>query len=142
LTEIDFHTKVPDVPLYACRILRIAYNRGARVTVFHNDPAQLRNFDEQLWCFSPLDFIPHVYAGDPDEADTPIILTFDSRPLKEHQVILNLSMERPPQFSSFERMVEFVPAEGDALVAARERYKFYKDRGYPIKTHEFREMSR
>jgi DNA polymerase III subunit chi len=55
--------------------------------------------------------------------------------------MLNLAQSKPPSFSSFERLVEFVPIDGAALFSARERYKFYKDRGYPIKTHEYRELS-
>jgi DNA polymerase III subunit chi len=142
MTEIDFHIKVPDVRNYACRILRIAYNKGAKVVVFDDNVARLKAFDDQLWTFSALDFIPHVMAGDANEGETPIVLTSDDSLAKVHDVILNLSDNKPPGFGSFKRLVEFVPTEGESLIAARQRYKFYKDRGYTIRTHDYRELAR
>lgn len=141
MTQIDFHTKVPDVAAYACRILRIAFNRGAKVVVFDSDESKLAQFDQLLWTFSELDFIPHTFAGTAVASQTPIILTSSDQNLPHHEVILNLALIKPPSFSSFERLVEFVPSEGAALISARERYKFYKDRGYPIKTHEYRDLN-
>ena len=142
MTAIDFHTKVPDVVAYACRILKIAYGKGASVVVYHDDGAALQRFNDTLWSFSALDFIPHALAGSTQAAESPIVLTSSDVALPHHAVILNLSLAVPPMFSSFERLIEFVPASGEPLLKARERYKFYKDRGYPIKTHEFRENQR
>ncbi len=141
MTDIDFHIKVPDVGHYACRILKIAYSKGARVTVFHDDQSRLKQFDELLWSFSPLDFIPHVMADDPLAAQTPILLTSQLHKLPLHSVLVNLSDQIPDGFSSFERLIEFVPTQGEALALARERYRTYRDRGYPIKTHEYRQAS-
>jgi DNA polymerase III subunit chi len=142
MTEIDFHIKVPDVRSYACRILRIAYNKGAKVVVFDDNTARLKSFDELLWTFSALDFIPHVMVGDTNESETPIVLTSDDSLVKVHDVLLNLSDIKPHGFGSFKRLVEFVPSEGESLIAARQRYKFYKDRGYAVRTHDYREITR
>ncbi|HTJ95450.1 MAG TPA: DNA polymerase III subunit chi, partial [Pararobbsia sp.] len=38
----------------------------------------------------------------------------------------------PPGFASFERLLEIVGNEADELQAGRERYRFYRDRGYPL----------
>ena len=142
MTAIDFHTKVPDVIAYACRILRIAYGKGANVVVYHDDASALQRFNDTLWSFSALDFVPHAIAGSAQATHSPIVLTNSDVALPHRAVILNLSLQVAPLFSSFERLIEFVPSSGDALIKARERYKFYKDRGYPIKTHEFRENQR
>lgn len=142
MTEVDFHVKVPDVAQYACRILRIAHSKGARVTVYDNSLPALKKFDELLWAFSPLDFIPHVMATDPLAAQTPIVLANAAEQFDQHQILLNLSDHIPLGFGSFERLIEFVPTEGEALQLARERYKTYRDRGYPLKTHEYREPGR
>ena len=127
---------------YACRILKVAYGRGASVVVYHDDAHALQRFDDALWSFSPLDFVPHALASSAQAARSPIVLTSSDTALPHHAVLLNLSMQVAPMFSSFERLIEFVPSSGDALIKARERYKFYKDRGYPMKTHEFRENQR
>jgi DNA polymerase III subunit chi len=141
MTAIDFHTKVPDVMMYAARILRIAYQKGAKVIVFHDQASVLSQFNDQLWKYNPLEFIPHVMMPSPDAPDTPIVLAQSDEHLPHHQVLLNLSLVTPPFFSSFERLIEFVPSEGAALEAARQRYKYYKDHGYPLKTHDYREAA-
>ena len=38
--------------------------------------------------------------------------------------------------AGFERLVELVGTEEDDRVQARQRYRHYKDRGYPLETHE------
>jgi DNA polymerase-3 subunit chi len=50
--------------------------------------------------------------------------------------LINLDDEWPPFFSRFERLVEIVGTEEDNKVKARARYKFYKDRGYPLQTFD------
>ncbi len=51
-------------------------------------------------------------------------------------MIVNLDREQPAFFSRFERMVEVVASEDDDLEAGRRRWKFYKDRGYPLSRHD------
>ena len=53
------------------------------------------------------------------------------------EVLLNLRPEWPPFFGRFERLVEIVSAgDEDDKRLARERFKFYRDRGYEIRTHD------
>jgi DNA polymerase-3 subunit chi len=51
-------------------------------------------------------------------------------------VLINLSNDVPPYFSRFKRVAELVSGEASQRSAARERYRFYKDRGYTLNTHE------
>lgn len=134
MTRIDFHSKVPDKVLYACRLVRKARAAGMKVVVYAKD-AQLAAFDEALWTFSEQDFIPHVTADDELAPRTPVILcTDESQPLPHHQVLVNLSMQTPGHFARFERMFEIVSTDEDDLAAGRERYRQYQQRGYPL-TH-------
>jgi len=47
---------------------------------------------------------------------------------------LNLSGEVPFGFSRFNSLIEVVSEEPEVRQPARERFKFYKDRGYEIQT--------
>ncbi len=133
MTRIDFHSKVPDKLHYACRLVRKARAAAMKVVVFAESPAQLAALDEALWTFSELDFIPHVVAGDELAAQTPVVLTHDAeQPLPHHQVLVNLSRQTPAHFARFERMFEIVANDEDDLLAGRERYKQYQQRGYPL----------
>lgn len=135
MTRIDFHTNVGDALLYACRLARKAYQAGQPLVVV-GDPGRLRLFDERLWTFSPLDFLPHCMADSALAARTPIVLTADLAHAPHHQILLNLAPAVPPQFARFERLLEIVGDGEDELAAGRERYRFYRDRGYPLNNYK------
>ncbi|WP_250512377.1 DNA polymerase III subunit chi [Caballeronia sp. INDeC2] len=134
MTRIDFHTNVGDPLAYACRLARKAYLSGKPLVVLA-EPQRLAAFDEQLWTFQPLEFVPHCMAKSPLANDTPVVLTSSLDEAPHHQVLVNLGAPVPAQFARFERLVEIVGSEGDELAAGRERYRFYRDRGYVIETH-------
>ncbi|CAB3782644.1 DNA polymerase III subunit chi [Paraburkholderia fynbosensis] len=135
MTRIDFHSNVGDSLLYACRLLRKAYQAG-QPTIVLAEPARLGALDEQLWTFSPLDFVPHCMAGTPLAAQTPIVLTSSLDDVPHHQILLNLGATVPAQFARFERLLEVVGNAHEELVAGRERYRFYRDRGYALNNYK------
>ncbi|QYY30908.1 MULTISPECIES: DNA polymerase III subunit chi [Cupriavidus] len=135
MTRIDFHSNVPDKLGYICRLVRKAYGAGQKVVV-HGQPAQLAELDARLWTFSPLDFLPHCGVDHPNAEVTPIVLaaTLDQAP--HHQLLINLDAKAPAQFASFERLIEVVGAGPEDREAGRERYRFYRERGYPLTHHD------
>jgi len=135
VTRIDFHTNVGDPLAYACRLARKAYASG-RALVVLAEPQRLAAFDEQLWTFAPLEFVPHCMAKSPLAQETPVVLASDLNDVPHHQVLVNLGAPVPAQFARFERLIEIVGNEGDELAAGRERFRFYRDRGYAIQTHK------
>ncbi|HEV3424757.1 MAG TPA: DNA polymerase III subunit chi [Paraburkholderia sp.] len=135
MTRIDFHSNVGDSLLYACRLVRKAYQAG-QPTIVLAEPARLRAFDEQLWTFSPLDFVPHCFADSALAAQTPIVLAASLDNVPHYQVLLNLAAEVPAQFARFERLLEVVGNAHDELAAGRERYRFYRDRGYALNSYK------
>ena len=58
VTHIDFHTNVGDPLAYACRLARKAYMTGRPVVILA-EPKRLAAFDEQLWIFEQIEFVPH-----------------------------------------------------------------------------------
>jgi DNA polymerase-3 subunit chi len=135
MTRIDFHTNVGDSLLYACRLARKAYLAGQPVVVLA-ELARLRAFDERLWTFSPLDFLPHCMADSALAARTPIVLATDLARVPHHQILLNLAPAVPAQFARFERLLEIVGTTDEELGAGRERYRFYRDRGYALNNYK------
>jgi len=51
-------------------------------------------------------------------------------------VIVNLGDRTPPNFSRFDRLIELVSGDEADRAHARERFRFYRDRGYPMQTHD------
>ena len=137
MTEIAFHFNAPQKVSYACKLLRKAVQSGSRVAVL-GDADVLARLDEQLWTFSPLDFVAHLRA--PVEglaaAQTPVILCDDVDASPHREVLVNLGHSAPAGFETFARLIEVVTQDDADRHAARQRWKRYTDLGYQIVRHD------
>jgi DNA polymerase III subunit chi len=138
MTGVEFHFNAPDKLGYACRLLRKAAAKGARVTVTGQAPL-LAELDAALWTFSPLDFVPHcrVHGAPPAILDaSPIVLCDSARASPHHDVLLNLGEDVPEGFERFERLIEVVSLDEADRTRARVRWKHYASRGYELKRED------
>lgn len=136
MTRIDFHLNVADHLLYTCRLIRKAYGSGLKIVCYSTQPALLARLDEMLWSFSEDDFLPHVVSGHPDVPHTPIVLTHTADDITHYDLLINLDTQWPPFFARFDRLIEIVGTDETNKEAARVRYRFYKERGYPLNTFD------
>ena len=139
MTQVDFYIlgdEAPQArPLLTCRLTEKAWKQGHRIYINTDSSQQLRDLDDLLWTFRAGSFIPHaVYTGVDD--GQPVELGHATEPAGHNDVLVNLSNEVPAFFSRFDRVVELVGANEDERVAARERYRYYQDRGYTLHTHK------
>jgi DNA polymerase III subunit chi len=133
LTEVAFHFNVPHKLPYVCRLLRKAVAAKARVVVT-GDADQLQELDRLIWTFSALDFIPHCLEtaqADVVQASAVVLRTQlaldDNRP-----VLVNLGLQVPQGFERYQRLIELVTPLDDDRKLARQRWRHYASRGYPI----------
>ncbi|MFA6313854.1 MAG: DNA polymerase III subunit chi [Sterolibacterium sp.] len=107
--------------------------------VYAPDKEMAERFDRLLWTQPATGFLPHCRADSPLAAETPVLITSSLEVMPQHEKLLNLSNELPPGFSRFEYLVEVVSEDDAVRLSARERVKFYRDRGYEI---QFRDLGR
>ncbi len=133
MTGIEFHFNAPGKLGYACRLLRKAAGKGAKVVVTGNDDA-LVELDALLWTFSPLDFVAHCRAGAPAAMlqASPILLARSLGEVPHHDVLVNLGDSVPEGFERFERLIEVVAQDEADRAGARQRWKHYASRGYGL----------
>ena len=136
MTQIDFYTHVDDKLRVACVLSAKAYGQGLKVFVSCPDPETAHRFDRLLWTTPAIGFTPHCAAGDPLAPVTPVIVDHQGGDPPHDQVLLNLRPEWPPFFSRFQRLIEIVSLDEEDRSQARARFKFYRDRGYEIKSHD------
>lgn len=92
--------------------------------------------DRLLWTFNEQSFAPHALLGKGEPELNPIQIGDASTATGEHDVLINLATDVPTFFSRFQRLAECVDNEEVIRNASRERYRFYRDRGYPLELHE------
>jgi len=140
MTEVAFHFNAVDKLAYACRLLRKACASTARVIVT-GDAEQMKLLDAQLWTFDPMSFVPHCLSDASPEtlALTPVILTTDGNlptSVPHHEVMINLGQSLIKGFETFERVIEVVCLDEQDKALARQRWKHYSERGYPLVRHD------
>lgn len=136
MTRIDFHSG-PNSPLdYVCRLVRKVYLSGHKVVLVCDDEGYGAKLDQALWDNQPTDFLPHCSAHSPEAVDTPILLATPDEETPHHDVMINLARGTPAYFSRFERLIEVVSQAPDDVSAGRQRWTFYRDRGYALTHHD------
>lgn len=136
MTHVEFLHGAPDRILAAAQWLQQAWERRQAVLVYIPDTEAAARLDRILWTQPQLSFLPHCRANAPLAAETPILLTDQLDAPPQESCLLNLSNELPPSFSRFEQVVEVVSTEDDDRLPARERFKFYRERGYPVESRD------
>lgn len=136
MTEVLFYTHVEDKLQTACALTGKALARKMRVLLLTADAAATTNLSRLLWTVPATGFIPHCRSADRLAPQTPVIVDHMPEPLVHDQVLINLCPETPAFFSRFQRLVEIVGTDEGDREAARTRFRFYRDRGYEIRTHQ------
>ena len=67
----------------------------------------------------------------------PVLIGVNQPPVGDRwNVLVNLAADVPEFFSRYERVAEVVDADAARREQSRERYRFYRDRGYKLNTHQ------
>jgi DNA polymerase-3 subunit chi len=136
MTRIEFFFNVEDKLKKVAELSEKAVMKGRRLMVFAPDRNALLSIETMLWSQSPTSFLPHCHGAHALAAETPIILDWQADHMPHHDVLINLQQDYPPFFSRFTRLIEIVGQEEQDKVAARKRYKFYRDRGYEMRSFD------
>ena len=141
MTEVDIHYNLSDKAGYACRLLRKMAGRGAKAVVL-GAQQQLEQLDRLLWTFSAQDFVPHCRSNAPAHmllastvvlAETAPAINAES---PAEPILVNLGLEVPAGFEKHQRLIDLVGQDEAERTQGRLRWKFYKERGYPIRAHD------
>ncbi len=133
MTKVDFYTGVDDKLRTACQLSHKAMQNGLRVLLHTPDENMANSLDQLLWHYPASAFIPHCRNSDSAAADTPVIIDHRSEPFAHSEVLISLHTASLPFFSRFERVIEIVSKDPDDARLGRERYGYYRDRGYELR---------
>jgi DNA polymerase-3 subunit chi len=143
MTQVDFYiveNDSEDARLnLACRIVDKATQQDQHVFVNSDSELVAKKLDDLLWTFSQGSFIPHRIVREEPELTPiePVIIGLNRSPVGERwDVLVNLAADVPEFFSRYQRVAEVVDGNTLRREQSRERYRFYRDRGYKLKTHQ------
>lgn len=139
MTRIDFYLLNDDTEggqnFAVCKLAHKAFQLGHRIFILTADHNHAQRLDRLLWTFSPGSFIPHGLSTETPAADMPVLIGYDDPPAACEDVLIQLAPQVPDCFSRFQRVAEVVNGGERDKVQARERFRFYRDRGYALQTH-------
>lgn len=149
MTQVDFYI-LPDRSdqarlLLACRLADKAVQQTLAVFLLTDSENEARKLDELLWTFSQNSFLPHRLAWETGASnDEPILIGCHERAQAEMaepdetaawDLMINLTHDVPETFGRYQRLAEVVDADPARREEGRVRYRYYRDRGYELKTH-------
>jgi DNA polymerase III subunit chi len=143
MTRVDFYV-LDDAAgqareRFACRLVEKAWRLQHTVYLHAASAGEAQRLDDLLWTFRDGSFLPHV-LDEPGldaglAAATPVRIGASPEPAFEADILVNLDHAVPLFFSRFERVAEIVSGDDEARGRARDRFRFYRDRGYVLETH-------
>ena len=138
MTRIDFYVLSSNQASarlqFACRLAHKAWAQNRQVYLHCANEAEAEQLDSLLWSFRPDSFLPHaLHEAQPNES---VVIGWSEDPTPHHDLLINLSNDTPDFFSRFSRLAEILVEHDPIITPARERYRFYRQRGYPLKTHQ------
>lgn len=136
MTRITFLHGAGDRLQAASAWLGEAAREGRRVLVFAPADRDIEQLDRLLWSQPATGFIPHCKADAALAAETPVLLASSIESPMHCEFLVNLSAAIPPGFSSFENLIEIIGTAEADRIAGRERYRFYRERGYPLEARD------
>lgn len=136
MTRVDFIFNVEDKLDQAILVMQTQLRKGRQVTVHVADEVEATALDQTLWAYNAVSFLPHCVVNHDAAPETPVLIHWQQQALLQHDVLLNLQALTPTFFSRFTRLVEIVGRDELDKQQARERFKFYRDRGYEINSYD------
>ena len=143
MTRIDFYLLQGDWRIdrlnLVCKLAEKAIGRNQKVFIYSQDIDELSALDTSLWDFRAMSFVAHQLIEPGrllSSSDSDPVQLSSGEPGMDRKLLINLAPEVPSFFSRFERTLEIVNEDPAIQMPGRNRYRFYKQRGYPLQHHK------
>ena len=138
MTKVDFYTGSTDKLRTACQLSHKAMQNGLRVLLHTPDESVTNALDKLLWHYPATAFIPHCRSHEEDAANMQVLLGHDGETFPHSELLISLHTTCLPFFSRFVRIIEIVGLDAEDVRLGRERFSFYRDRGYEMRHFDLR----
>ena len=136
MTQIEFYSveseqnKLPFA--HITEVVKRGYRKGQKIFIHTENKKLAEKMDEILWTQDAKSFLPHQLVGEDENTKPPIEIGFGQEPSIHPDILINLASEVPLFFSQFNWVFEYAFGDDENKEKARTRFKFYRERGYPL----------
>lgn len=142
MAQVDFYI-IPEngnQKHFACALIQKAWKQGNNIFVNTRSESEAAAFDDLLWIFKDISFLPHCLAANNDTENSPIVIGDNNQTndqIPDHTTImLNLTDQIPRDTNKLKRILEIVAGNEDERQQARKRYAEYRNQGHELSNHK------
>ncbi len=135
MTRVEFFFNVEDKLQKLAELSEKAINKNIKVMILTADESTTTSVQQALWKH-PDSFLANCRSQDSLAAASPIVVDYQTDYLVHDELLINLQQSQTTIFSRFKTLIEIVGADEADKILARARYKFYRDRGYEIRSYD------
>lgn len=136
MTQIEFYSvdsEKNNLPFaHITEVVKRGYRKGQKVFIHTDNKRLAEKIDEILWTQDAKSFLPHQLIGEDENTKPPIEIGYGQEPNIHPDILINLAADVPMFFSHFHWVFEYAFGDDDNKEKARNRFKFYRERGYPL----------
>ncbi|MFM9836329.1 MAG: DNA polymerase III subunit chi [Methylophilaceae bacterium] len=133
MTRVIFYSNLADKNTTLLNLLQRALEKRNQVTILTESEDAASQLNTALWQANACSFYPNVLSNHALARNTPVLIDWQEKNLFQDDILINLTQHQLTAFSRFRQLVELVSKDEVDKTAARQRFKFYRDRGYEIK---------
>lgn len=133
MTRVIFYSNISDKQAALMLLVRKALAKKHLITLYTENEQAAKAYSDVLWQQDAMSFLPNVLASDALINETPVVIDWQDNQLCQDDILVNLTQRQLTVFSRFRQLIELVGLDEQDKALARERFKFYRDRGYEIK---------
>ena len=144
MSRVDFYILCDgnSVDRFACIIATKAWSDGNRVHIHTQSEEHATQFDDLLWIYDDISFVPHEIFDVDINHETPVTIGYGKHFPQVSQVMINLGSDIPDFTSHFNRIVEIVGSNESNKQLGRQRYRQYKKADHEIHDHKIENLTK
>ncbi len=131
--QVDFYLlnykTFGDALIFICQLVEKSYQQNYAPVIKMESLSDAEALDHFLWTFRNTSFIPHFQKNSTPEILTTAIHS-DPTPL-----LVNCFLSQETVLLEYGRLLQIVPNQDLYRELARNHYRFYKQQGYHLNTH-------
>ncbi len=133
MTRVLFYSNLTDKHAAIAVLVRRALAKKHLITIMAEGEQAANAYSQSLWQHSSTSFLSNVLASNTLAERTPVVVDWQENQLCQDDILINLSQSQLTVFSRFKQLIELVGVNEQEKMVARQRYKFYRDRGYEVR---------